>query len=274
MGIAATSDWSRSNKGPITLPTPGPLMSTDDTRDAAPQDGVFRTTHWSVVLAAQDGQGGTTSRALETLCRAYWYPLYVFVRRRGHDAADAQDLTQEFFAHLLQRDFLRNVAREKGRFRSFLLAALKNFLATEWRRESAAKRGGGRVFVSWEDLQAEERYAGEAAEESVPERLYDRRWALTVMQQAMARLREEFVATGKNRQFDRLKPFLSREGTREDYAAVAGQLQVTPGAVTVAVHRFRRRYGELVRAVVAETVAGPDEVEDELRFLAEQVSGP
>ena len=252
---------------------PGPGMSTDETREVPPQEGVFRTTHWSEVLAAREGEAAATSRALELLCRAYWHPLYVFVRRRGYDAADAQDLTQDFFAQLLQRDFLRNIAREKGRFRSFLLAALKNFLATEWRRESAMKRGGGHTFVSWDELQAEERYCDDVPDESVPERVYDRRWALTVMQQAMDRLRDDFGSTGKARQFEELKPFLSREGTREDYAGVAGRLGMSPGAVTVAIHRFRRRYGELVRSVVAETVAGPDEVEDELRFLAAQLSG-
>jgi RNA polymerase sigma-70 factor (ECF subfamily) len=248
-------------------------MSADETREASVHDGVFRTTHWSVVLAAREGEAAATSRALELLCRAYWHPLYAFVRRRGHEPADAQDLTQDFFAQLLQRDFLRNIAREKGRFRSFLLAALKNFLATEWRRESAVKRGGGHTFVSWEDLQAEEHYCDHATDESVPERVYDRRWALSVMQQAMERLRDEFVGTGKVRQFDALKPYLSKEGSRDDYAALAELLGVSPGAVTVAVHRFRRRYGEVVRSVVAETVAGPDEVEDELRFLAAQLSG-
>jgi RNA polymerase sigma-70 factor (ECF subfamily) len=248
-------------------------MSADETREASPQDGVFRTTHWSVVLAAREGESAATSRALELLCRAYWHPLYVFVRRRGYEAADAQDLTQDFFAQLLQRDFLRNIAREKGRFRSFLLASLKNFLATEWRRDSALKRGGAHTFVSWEELQAEERHCGEVTDESAAERGYDRRWALNVMQQAMERLRDEFAATGKSRQFEALKPFLSREGTRDEYAKLAGEMGVTPGAVTVAVHRFRRRYGELMRSVIAETVAGPDEVEDELRFLAAQLSG-
>src|SRR4030095_1435477 len=156
-------------------------MSADETHEAPLHDGVFGTTHWSVVLAAREGEVTATCRALELLCRAYWHPLYAFVRRRGYEVADAQDLTQDFFARLLQRDFLRNIAREKGGFRSFLLAALKNFLATEWRRESAMKRGGGHTFVSWEDLQAEEHYGGQAADESVPERAYDRRWALSVM---------------------------------------------------------------------------------------------
>jgi RNA polymerase sigma-70 factor (ECF subfamily) len=249
-------------------------MSAEDTAGFVPSDGLFRTTHWSVVLAAREGDGDAagTSRALETLCRAYWSPLYAYVRRRGFSPADAQDLTQEFFAVLLRRDFLRNIAREKGRFRSFLLTALKNFLASEWHKDRAVKRGGDRVFVSWDELQAEERQTGEPQAEVTPERLFDQRWALAVMQQAMEQLGVEFQTAGKRDQFERLRPFLSREGSREEYAELAGPIGVTAGAVTVAVHRLRRRYGEVLREVVAQTVAGPDEVEEEVRFLADCVS--
>src|SRR5262245_37998747 len=179
-------------------------MSADDISPSATPDGLFRTTHWSVVLAARDGEASEPNRALETLCRAYWYPLYVYVRRRGFAVEDAQDLTQEFFARLLQRDFLKNVAREKGRFRSFLLVALKNFLATEWRRSDTAKRGGGRSFVSWEEVQAEERAAYEPAVDAAPDELYEREWAVTARDQAVARLREEFQTAGKGEQFARL----------------------------------------------------------------------
>ena len=233
-------------------------------------DGFFRTTHWSVVLAAREEASNGPPRALELLCRAYWYPLYAFVRRRGVPVADAQDLTQEFFARLLQRDFLRNVAREKGKFRTFLLSSLNNFLVSEWHRGQATKRGGGQQnFVSWDDLQAEERYASEPATEGTPERFYDQRWAVTVMDQAMTQLREEFQQAGKSTLFDHLKPFLSAEGSRDDYGKAAAPLQMTEGAFSVAVHRFRRRYAQVLRSVVAHTVSAPDEIEAELRCLAQ-----
>jgi RNA polymerase sigma factor (sigma-70 family) len=243
-------------------------MSQPGTADSNPPQGVFRTTHWSVVLAAREGQASQASQALETLCRTYWYPLYVFVRRQGFSVEDAQDLTQEFFARLLRRDFLRTVAREKGRFRSFLLVSLKNFLATEWRRGQTAKRGGGQSLISWDELQAEGRYQHEPMTEATPEELYDQRWALTAIEQAMGRLREEFVTAGKAEQFERLKPWLSNPGSRAEYAAVAGQWGMTASAVSVAVHRLRRRFAELLRSVVAHTVPSPDEIEAEVQFLA------
>jgi len=247
-------------------------LDSDKLHDSLGADGLFRTTHWSVVLAAKTGDESEISKALEQLCRAYWYPLYAFVRRRGLSAADAQDLTQQFFHQLLQRDFLRNIARERGRFRSFLLAALKNFLVSAWHKDHAAKRGGGHLFVSWEDLHAEERYAEEPADNVPPDRLFDQRWALAVMEQAMSQLQSELEAAGKGEQFARLKPFLSREGGKEEYAALGEQWGVTAGAVTVAIHRLRRRYGDVLRGIVAQTVAGPDEVEEEVRFLVEQIS--
>src|SRR5262245_52978032 len=173
-------------------------MSASESPEPTTPDGFFRTTHWSVVLAAREESPHGPTRALELLCRAYWYPLYAFVRRRGVTVADAQDLTQEFFARLLQRDFLRNVAKEKGKFRTFLLSSLNNFLVSEWHRDQAAKRGGGRHnFVSWEDLQAEDRYSSEPAAQGTPEQFYDQRWAVAVMDQAMAQLREEFESAGK-----------------------------------------------------------------------------
>ncbi|SPE56243.1 RNA polymerase, sigma-24 subunit, ECF subfamily [Verrucomicrobia bacterium] len=242
-------------------------MSREDAHASDSPQAVFSTTHWSVVLAAREGDSPQVSAALEELCRVYWYPLYVFVRRRGFSVEDAEDLTQEFFAHLLRRDFLRTVGREKGRFRSFLLAALRNFLATEWRRGHTAKRGGGRSFVSWEELRAEERYALEPVSEASPEDLYEQRWALVVVEQALQRLRKEFLAAGKAGHFETLKPWLSNEGSRADYTEVAVQWGVSAGAVGVAVHRFRRRFAELLRLVVAHTVAGPEEVEDEVQLI-------
>jgi RNA polymerase sigma-70 factor (ECF subfamily) len=248
-------------------------MTSDDARGLGSQESDFRTTHWSLVLAARDGSTAQASAALEALCRTYWYPVYVFVRRRGLSVEDAQDLTQEFFARLLRRDFLRNIARERGRFRSFLLAALKNFLASEWRRGQTAKRGGAQTFVSWDELRAEERFALEPVAETSPEDHYEQRWALAVIEQAMQRLRAEFHAAGKPGHFDTLKRWLSSEGTRADYEAVAGELGVSAGAVGVAVHRLRRRFAELLRAVVAHTVAGPEEVEDEVRWLSRALAG-
>jgi RNA polymerase sigma-70 factor (ECF subfamily) len=243
-------------------------MRTERTQSGGEGDGYFHTTHWSVVLAAREADSSEAPKALELLCQTYWYPLYGFVRRRGFTVEDAQDLTQDFFSRLLQRDFLKNVAREKGRFRTFLLAALKNFLASEWRREKAVKRGGRQVIVSWDELQAEERYAHEPAVEMAPEQFFEQRWAMAVMEQAMDRLSKEFEASGKPELFKCFKPYLSSEGSKADYGAAAAQLGMTPGAVAVAVHRLRRRFSELLRTVVGHTVAGPDQVEEEVQFLA------
>jgi RNA polymerase sigma-70 factor (ECF subfamily) len=246
-------------------------MITDDTSVSGAPDGFFHTTHWSVVLSARGGETSQADRALEALCRLYWYPLYAFVRRRGFTVADAQDLTQEFFSRLLRRDFLAQVAREKGKFRSFLLVALKNFLSSEWRRGQTAKRGGGHAFVSWEELNAEDRYAHEPVSDVTPEHLYEQRWALAVMNQALERLGAEFAAAGKQELFEQLKGYLSTEGSKIDYSNVAKLLGLSAGSVPVAVHRLRRRYGELIRSVVAHTVAAPDDVEREVRFLAQSL---
>ena len=237
-------------------------------------EGRFVTTHWSVVLAAGAGSSPAAQTALETLCRTYWYPVYAFVRRRGFAVEDAQDLTQEFFLRLLERASLSHVAREKGRFRAFLLATLRNYLTNEWNRAQTAKRGGGQSLISWDEMRAEERYAQEPVADATPESLYERRWALNVMDQALTRLRDEARADGKDAQFEQLKPFLSSPGSEAEYARVAGELGMTPSAVPVAVHRLRRRFGALARAIVAHTVAAPDEVEDELHALVQALSTP
>ena len=190
-------------------------MNTEKTNGLV-ADGQFHTTHWSVVLAARAGESTQATSAMERLCRIYWYPLYGFIRRRGFAVEDAQDMTQEFFSRMLQRDFLKNVTREKGRFRTFLLTALKNFLASEWRRGQTVKRGGGQLIVSWDELQAEQRYVSEPAEEMTPERFFEQRWAMAVMEQAMSVLAAELAATGKAAQFDCFKPFLSTEGTKAE----------------------------------------------------------
>jgi RNA polymerase sigma-70 factor (ECF subfamily) len=241
--------------------------STDEP-SAGGANGLFHTTHWSVILAAREGEAPQANAALERLCRSYWYPLYGFIRRRGMGVEDAQDLTQEFFSRMLQRDFLRNVAKEKGRFRTFLLASLKNFLTSEWRRGQSAKRGGGQLIVSWDELHAEERYGNEPTDELMPDRFFDQRWAMAVMEEAMATLSAEQTA-GKAAQFASLKPYLSTEASKAEYETVAATLGMTPGAVSVAVHRLRRRFSEVVRSVVSHTVASPDQVEQEVQFLAQ-----
>jgi len=220
-------------------------------------------------MAAQDDDSTGASRAMEVLCRAYWYPLYAFVRRRGYDTEDAQDLTQEFFFRVLQRDFLRHVAREKGKFRTFLLASVNNFLVSEWHRGQAAKRGGGQRIFSLDEMQAEERYANEPAAPGTPEQLYDQKWALTAIEQAMDELQSEFRASGKPEHFNRFKPFLSTRGDDAEYEKAGAPLGLNAGAFAVAVHRFRRRYAQVLRNVVAQTVSGPDQIEEELRFLAQ-----
>jgi RNA polymerase sigma-70 factor (ECF subfamily) len=231
-------------------------------------NALFGETHWSVVLAARTGETPVAREALEELCHAYWYPLYAHVRRRGHAHQAAEDLTQEFFARLLEKDWLRQVAPEKGRFRTFLLAALDHLLAKEWRQGQAIKRGGGQVLLSLEDTRLGEiRFAREAMPDTAPELTFERCWAGAVLDQALTRLEQEFAARGKAAHFEDWKVFLSREATAADYEASAKRLGMSAGAVTVAVHRLRGRYGELLRKVVANTVTQPAEVDDELHYL-------
>jgi RNA polymerase sigma-70 factor (ECF subfamily) len=221
----------------------------------------FKETRWSLVLGARDHD----DRALALLCQAYWYPLYAYVRRRGHRPDEAQDLTQEFFTRLLEKDWLAAVDPERGRFRSFLLAAMGHFLANEWHRARTRRRGGDRTFVSFDLAAAEGRFEKEVATEASAERLFERRWALTLLERAMERLRLDEEAAGSGARFERLKQFLGGDG--DSYRAVAGELGTTEGAVKVAVHRLRKRYRELVRREVAQTVTDPSSLEDELREL-------
>jgi len=227
----------------------------------------FTTTHWSVVRAAPE-----SASALETLCCTYWYPLYAYVRRRGHSPEEAEDLTQEFFARLLAGKDLSGVDRAKGKFRSFLLAALNHFLANEWDRATAAKRGGDQVLISLDDDNAEERYRMEPSVEVTPEKLFERSWARTIMAQALAQLRAEYAADGKTQQFEQIKCFLTEETAEGGYSSVAAQLKTSTGAVAVAVHRMRQRYRELVRHEIARTVTTPVELEDEIRQLLAALS--
>jgi RNA polymerase sigma-70 factor (ECF subfamily) len=227
--------------------------------------GRFEATRWSIVVAAGGADPATARRALEHLCSAYWYPLYAFVRRQGHSPHDAQDLTQEFFARLLARNFLGDADPEKGRFRSFLLGAMKHFLSDEWDRARAQKRGVGQQLISLDAASAESRYQLEPADESPAEKIYERRWALAVLDQVLGRLREEFARDGRQQLFDELKSALT--GGKVPYPEIAGRLGLKEGAARVAVHRLRSRYRDLVRAEIAETVASPAEVDGELQHL-------
>jgi len=242
--------------------------------DQSPQRGAqwFNTTHWSVVLAAGDDSSPTSREALEQLCCTYWYPLYSYVRRKGHSPEDAQDLTQEFFARLLAKNSFSRADRTRGRFRSFLLTSLQNFLAKEWERARAEKRGGGQSFIRWDEQSPESRYQLEAATDLTPDRIFEQRWASALFQQALARLREEFTAAGKSEQFNQLKGYLSGESAEEAYASVAAQLQMSAGAMAVAVHRLRQRYGQLVREEIANTVCTAAEVDEEMRYLIALIS--
>lgn len=234
--------------------------------------GAFRTTHWSVVLAASRRNAPDAQDALAKLCQSYWYPLYAYVRRRGHDSHEAEDLTQEFFARLLDKNYLEGITREGGRFRSYLLTTLKHFLANEWERARAQKRGGGKALVSLDDQDAEARYKFEPADSATPEILFERRWALTVLDQVMVRLRDEYITQGKAVLFEHLQPLLAGDKSLIPYAEVGAALSMSEGAVKVAVHRLRKRYGQLLQDEIAETVAAPEEVEDEIRYLISAAS--
>ena len=241
--------------------------SPEQTKAAHAGASQFTATHWSIVLAASEPGSSECSAALETLCRSYWYPLYAYIRRRGHLPHDAQDLTQAFFARLLEQDYLRAVDRRKGKFRSFLLAALEHFLANEWRRVNTQKRGRGTSFISLDDDSAEQQYRQVASSALPPEKVFEQQWAMTLLDQTVARLRQEFVAAGKGALFDELKISLTGEKRTGGYAELAVKLQTTEAALKMAVSRMRQRYGELLRAEIANTVSGPEEVEEELRAL-------
>ena len=228
---------------------------------------LFATTHWSVVLAAGQGDTVQSAAALEHLCGTYWYPLYAYIRRRGYAHEDAQDLTQEFFWRLLDRKWLPQVDRQKGRFRSFLLVAVNHFLANEWDRATAVKRGGRVLFQSLEDGTGERRFADESRLACSAEELYEHRWATTLLQTVLSRLRQEAAVAGSLKQFEQLEVFLTGEKRAGTYAELAAGLGTTEGALKMATQRLRRRYAELLREEIAHTVAGPDEVGDELRHL-------
>ena len=201
------------------------------------------------------------------LCQTYWYPLYAFVRRQGYDAEEAKDLTQEFFLRFLRGNYLKKVKPSLGRFRSYLLAAIKHFLANEWDRASAKKRGGGQVPLSLDFQDAEGRYRSEPSHQLTPEKIFQKRWALTLLESVLKRLREEYAQSGKERLFDYLKQYLIAENGRVSYREVAQRLDMSEAAVKVAVHRLRKRYRRLLRLEIAQTVADPSEIEDEIKEL-------
>jgi RNA polymerase sigma-70 factor (ECF subfamily) len=228
----------------------------------------FATTHWSLVVAAKPGEASQTRarRALEELCRVYWYPLYAFVRYRGYSPDDAQDLTQSFFARIIETGGFASADPERGRFRSYLLGAMKHFLANEWHRGQTQKRGGRVQFIEWDALDPEARYAGASKQSDDPEHLFDREWALETIGGALQALHDEMVQAGKGPLFDALKGSLTGEPepAREDIAA---RLNMSEGAVKVAVHRLRQRYRTLLRAAIAETVSDEADLDDEMRYL-------
>ncbi len=227
----------------------------------------FPLTRWNIVVAAGHRSSPDAQQALESLCRTYWYPLYAFVRRRVPNVHEAQDLTQAFFTVLLERNALEAADRERGRFRSFLLTACKHFLADEWDKAKAQKRGGGRRAIPLDLESAESRYSLEPVDDLSPERLYEKKWALTFLDHVLNRLRDEFAAKGKSKQFQTLKSFLGGENGMDSYESAARALGISEAAAKVAAHRIRRRYREILRAEIAETVAEPGHVDDEIRSL-------
>jgi len=232
---------------------------------SAGHEELFVTTHWSVVLAAGAATSSQCQGALEELCRAYWYPIYAYLRRRGYGHDDAHDLTQEFFTRIIGKSYLDGVSPQKGKFRAFLLRSLNHFLINEWDRMTAQKRGGGCILVSLDDETNRERYAQEPSTQESIESFFDKRWAFTILERALATLDKEFAAEGKAQLFQKLKNCLS-DG-RADYAPVASELGLTPKSAAMLVFRMRQRYRQLVRAQVAQTVTTRAELEEELREL-------
>ena len=233
---------------------------------SAPGD-VFATTHWTVVLAAGRRATPQSDHALEELCRAYWFPLYAYVRRRGHTKEDAEDLTQAFFARFLARNYLEGLSAERGRFRAFLLASLKNFLANEWDKTQRQKRGGDAPHLSLDWQTADTQFQFAATGEPSPDKAFDREWAVALLGKVIERLRAECAAEGRNRQFDELKVFLTADKGAQSYAEAGRKLGMAETAVRVAVHRLRKRYRQLLRDEIAQTLADPAQGDEEMRGL-------
>jgi RNA polymerase sigma factor (sigma-70 family) len=247
------------------------LMSAPDSALAV--RGQFTSTHWSMVLAAGSGSAPAAEDALERLCRTYWYPLYAFVRRLGNAPADAQDLTQGFFVYLLERQLVAKADRQAGRFRSFLLGSLKHFLAHEHERATALKRGGGQALLSLDQCDPEERYALEPSDTATPETIFDQRWALQQIENALKQLRAEYAASGRGPLFDLLKDYVWGDKNALTLVQIAGRIELTEEAVKKSVQRLRQRFRDSLRAEVAQTVATPDQIDEELRDLRAALAG-
>jgi DNA-directed RNA polymerase specialized sigma24 family protein len=243
------------------------LSSENSTTETTVKADVFATTHWTVVMAAGRGCSREAEVALEELCRTYWFPLYVYVRRQTPTREDAEDLTQAFFARFLEKNYLEKLSSEKGKFRAFLLAALKHFLANEWDRAHSQKRGGGVMPISLDWQNADARYQIEPVDNLSPDKLYDRAWAITLLQRVLARLRDENATEDKSRLFAQLKPFLMVGTSAVRYGEAAAKLNLTEGAVRVAVHRLRVRYRELLREEISQTLSDTSEISEEMRTL-------
>jgi RNA polymerase sigma factor (sigma-70 family) len=249
--------------------TPGTTSGGSD----PPRRPAFVTTHWSVVLTAGRSDTARAQAAIEKLCQTYWYPLYAYVRRRGHSVEDAQDSTQAFFARLLAGNWVGEADRTRGRFRTFLLTALNRFLANEWDRARAKKRGGGAVSVPLDTAVAESRYCADTNNALAADRLYDRQWAMTLLERALGRLETEHQRLGKSAEFEVYGPALTAERGDIPYATMAAQLGLSEPAVRMAVHRLRKRFREVFREEIAQTVADPNEVEEEIRYLLAALAG-
>ncbi len=242
-------------------------MTSTSTETPRQSEAWFVTTHWSVVGTAREKDSPKSAAALEMLCRTYWYPLYSFVRRQGRTPEDAQDLTQQFFARLLEKDYLKSVAQEKGKFRTFLLVALRRFLANEWDRQHAQKRGGFAPILSIDQELAESRFRVEPVANDQPDQLFDRQWAMTLLDQTMKRLEEEYVSTGRAKLFEALRGLIAKEDSGLSYTQVAARLNLSEAAIKMAVHRLRLRYREILKVQIAETVSSEEEIEEEIRHL-------
>lgn len=238
----------------------------DETEFSRARMGAFTATHWSVVAQAA-GDSQQARAALETLCGKYWYPIYAFIRQRGSNRPQAEDLTQAFFAHLLGKELIRKADRNKGKFRTFLLGALSHFLANEWDKQNALKRGGGRQIISLDENVAEGRYREEPRAALTPEKLFERHWAFAVLEQALERLKQEHIEAGKAGLFTKLEPGLTEAPAADWLPRCAAELKMSANALRVALHRMRRRFGALVREEITQTADGEADVDDEIRQL-------
>ena len=271
-GITVSADFKLAFRpvlryGPVNLRAMSETNLPNSLNSEAGKSPEFGRTRWSLVRRAASFDSPESREALETLCRAYWFPIYAFVRRQGHSPHDAQDLTQGFFARLLAHNSIARADPRLGKFRTFLLGALKHFLTDAQRKADASKRGGGIEIISFHQAQAEERYQLEPGDDRTPDKVFDQRWTVVLLETAAARLRDEFREAGKQRQFDVLKRFLSSEGDEAAYAQAGTEVKTSGKAVAVAVHRIRRRFRYLVRSAIADTVSTPNEVEEEYRSL-------